>query len=132
MCKTCEDAINKIWENLTREQIYRTPDLNRGAIFKIIDVNKELIKISTRKTQNILILKDAFISTVHYLKENHHYKSNPCEIRASNNRNMSGPLCKASRDKNYNVRCINYILPILSRNNIAGIDGNRPNKTWLL
>mgnify|MGYP007100547626 CR=1 FL=1 len=131
MCKTCEDTINKIWQNIAQGQTYRMPDLNRGATFRVIDVNKEWIKISTQTAQNILKLKNAFISTIHYLKENKHYKYNSCEIRSSNDRNLSGPLCQTSRDNNYNVCCINYILPILFCNNIVGIDGNRLNKPWL-
>ena len=89
---------------------YWTPDLYKGKEFCIEEKTNQKIKI---KPPNISITKESFLATLHYLIQNEYHFKNQCEIRSSNSRKSAGPLCIASRDKNSNVRCINYILPIL-------------------
>jgi len=129
MCEHCDKRIKKIWPKLPIDKRYRTPDLYKGKDFYIDEKSNQRIKIVP---QNISITKSSFLAALHYLFKNQHHFKNPCEIRSSNSRAESGPLCIASRDKNANVRCINYILPILQNFQIVGIDPVRPNKTWLL
>lgn len=129
MCESCEKVVNKIWPKLKTGKRYRTPDLYNGKDFLIEDKSNQRIKIIP---QSISITREAFLSALHYLYQNEHYFRNQCEIRSSNSRKSAGPLCLASRDENSNVRCINYILPILQNFQIVGIDPVRPNKTWLI
>ena len=129
MCQICENRVNGVWESLKVGQSFRTPDLYKGANFSIKEKFSNKIKISP---QNVSISKKSFSSTIHFLLENKHSFNNPCEVRSSNDRSSAGPLCIVSRDQNSNVRCINYILPILQENRLVGIDQGRPNKTWLL
>jgi len=128
MCNICEQQIEDMWGLLTIGQDFRTPDLQRGNNFHISNVEDTGITIMP---QNISISRDAFKKAIHYLRSHEHYADNPCEIRSNNDSNLSGPLCKESREVNKNVRCINYILPILKKYGIVEIDGRRPNKTWL-
>jgi len=125
----CEKIINKIWSKLEAGKRYRTPDLYKGKDFYIEEITGRGLNIVP---QNISITKEAFLSALHYLIQNEHYFRNQCEIRSSNSRITAGPLCLTSRDDNSNVRCINYILPILQAFQIVGIDPVRPNKTWVI
>jgi hypothetical protein len=129
MCDQCEKIINKIWPKLATGKRYRTPDLYKGKDFSIEEKTRQGLKIVP---QNISITKDAFLSALHYLIQHKHNFRNQCEIRSSNDRRTAGPLCLAARDRNSDVRCINYILPILQAYQIVGIDPVRPNKTWLI
>jgi hypothetical protein len=126
MCDQCEKLINKIWPKLEEGKRYRTPDLYKGKDFYIKEITRQGFKIVP---QNISVTRDVFLSSLHYLIQNRHNFRNQCEIRSSNSGKTAGPLCLASRAKNSNVRCINYILPILQTFQIVGIDPVRPNKT---
>jgi len=129
MCDHCNRIIDEIWPRLETGKRYRTPDLYRGKDFYIEEKTTQGVKI---EPQNISVTKEAFLSALHYLIQNEHNFRNQCEIRSSNSRRTAGPLCLAARDKNSNVRCINYILPILQGFQIVGIDPVPPNKTWLI
>lgn len=129
MCGHCDRTINEIWPKLETGKRYRTPDLYKGKDFYIQEKTTQALKIVP---QNISVSKEAFLSALHYLIQNEHNFGNQCEIRSSNSRKTAGPLCLAARDKNSNVRCINYILPILQGFQIVGIDPIPPNKTWLI
>ena len=129
MCSSCAIKIEDIWLDFRQDQDYRTPDYNVGEIFTISLINENEIRIAP---QDISISKESFINALHYLRANQHFINSPCEIRSNNNRNQAGPLCIAARDSNNNVRCINYIVPILRNFGLVGISGNQPNSTWLL
>jgi len=128
MCDFCENALDEVWPQLNQQKQYSTPDSIKGKPFSIYQISPENIKIVP---QNITISRNAFAAAIHYLLENQHNLDHPCEIRSSNSREQAGPLCIAARDQNSDVRCINYILPILQNFNIVELDSGRPNKTWL-
>ena len=129
MPNVCERKIDEVWSNLRPAQTFSTPDSLKGVNFSINHINNDHLTIIP---QNIKISKDAFTSTLHYLNDNTHNENKSCEIRSSNDPENAGPLCRIARQANNNVRCINYILPILAEYEIVGIDFKRPNKTWLL
>ena len=129
MCDYCDSIINNIWPKLQAGKRYRTPDLHIGKDFYINEKTSQGLKIVP---QNISITKEAFLAALHYLIQNEYNLRNQCEIRSSNSKSTAGPLCLASREKNSNVRCINYILPILQGFQLVGIDPVRPNKTWII
>ena len=129
MCDHCDKIITEIWPKLEPGKRYRTPDLYKGKDFYIEEKTSQGLKIVP---QNVSVTREAFLSTLHYLIQNEHNFKNQCEIRSSNSRKTAGPLCLAARDKNSNVRCINYILPILQGFQIVDIDPVAPNKTWLI
>ena len=129
MCTSCVVRIEDIWLDLREGQDYRTPDHNVGEVFTISEVNENEICITP---QAITISKASFINVLHYLRTNRHFSNNHCEIRSNNDRNQAGPLCIVARDVNNNVRCINYIVPILRNYGLVGISGNQPNSTWLI
>jgi len=129
MCNLCDREIAKIWNNLSPNQTFRTPDTQKGVDFSIERVDNGQLRISP---QNIPVSKAAFAATLHYLKTNGHNEHNPCEIRSSNDPASAGPLCLTARQANSNIRCINYILPILAQHQIVRINPTRLNTTWIL
>jgi hypothetical protein len=130
MCHQCEATIRIVWGHLSVGQEYQTPDNRRGADFWIAQLTADRIRI---RPQGIAVHREAFLATLHYLFENEHLEGNRCDIRSNNDpaAGLAGPLCRAARRRNTNVRCINYVLPILSEAGFVGIDGRRPNRTWL-
>lgn len=129
MCRSCDLLIDGVWKNLTTKKKFQTPDEVRGSSYTVTEIDKLKIKISP---QNIQITKKAFSATIHYLKKKRIDRDHPIRIQSSNDPTMAGPLCTISRGKNNGVRCINYILPILHKFRIVGIDSTRPNKTWVI
>ena len=129
MCNLCDHEIGEIWNNLLPNQIFRTPDTQKGVDFYLERIENDQLTINP---QNTSISKAAFAVTLHYLRANRHDEHNPCEIRSSNDPASAGPLCLTARGANNNIRCINYILPILAQHHIVGINPRRPNTTWLL
>ncbi len=129
MCLSCSVHTDGVWSHLEKGSRFTTPDDLKGANFEISNVGTESIEILP---QDVEIDRRAFETAIHYLRAHGHYSTNPCEIRSSNNRNQSGRLCLASRDQNGDIRCINYIVPILESLGIVKTDGNRPNRTWLV
>jgi hypothetical protein len=132
MSESCIHKIERIWQILAPGQVFKTPDFLRGANFSISNIVSDRLKIRTKNDNIVSISKDAFVNALYYLNINGHDKKNPCEIRSSTNPELAGPLCRISRQVTSNVRCINYILPILASFNLVAINGNRPNTTWLL
>lgn len=129
MCDFCRMITEAVWRNVAVGHRFRTPDLYKGKDFAIQEITKEKLIISS---QNISVSKSAFIAAIHFLKSNDNDIDSPCEIRSSNDRAAAGPLCLAARNENDGVRCINYVLPILQKNAVVGINPVRPNTTWLL
>ena len=129
MCNLCNPLIQVSWNNLAVSHQYRTPDNQAGANFTIVRLTPTEIIIAP---QNITISRASFDAAIHYLRHHNHYQNNPCRIASNNSPNLSGPLCSVARGANNNVRSINYILPVLAASNIVGINGRRPNTTWIL
>ena len=129
MCVQCNPLIERAWDRLAVGQQYRTPDATVGVAFLITNLEADRIEIMP---QNVTVTRAALGAAVHYLFTNNHYGSAPCQIRSNNDPEQSGPLCAASRIANNDVRCINYILPLLAAAAVVGINDQRPNSTWLL
>lgn len=129
MCDFCCKISDAAWRNIAVGHTYRTPDLYKGKDFTIEEKTQERLIISPQK---VSVSKSAFAATIHYLRSHQHDMDSPCEIRSSNNKATAGPLCLAARTENDGVRCINYVLPILQRNVVVGINPLKPNTTWLL
>ena len=132
MCMSCNIDVDHVWLQLLPGQKFKTPDNKKGSPFDVQSVDSGIIKIRTKRRTVVTISRQAFENALHHLRINSHYKDNPCEIRSNNDRELAGPLCVASRDVNRNVRCINYILPVLASHGIVEMDGKQPNKTWLV
>ncbi len=128
MCQSCQVHVDGVWQHLLIGNAFRTPDADRGKPFTIADVQARLIRIDP---QRISISRTAFAAVLHYLRTNQHSSAaRRCEIRSSNDPQLAGPLCQAARAGNADVRCINYILPILQSLGIVEVDSSRPNSTW--
>lgn len=130
MCGSCSVRIDDVWLRLQPNQVFRTPDFAQGVRFTIAQVTPTAITIAP---QNIQINRVSFADALHYLRENHHHTLNPCTIGSNDDPNLAGPLCRAARQNNQGqLRCINYILPILQNNGLVGIGCDQPNTTWLV
>jgi hypothetical protein len=124
MCEQCTQDILPIINGLHVGMEFRTPDNTRGRVYTVNDINDDHIAVLTQRGSIVPIRRDSFYATLHYLLNHAHNAENPCAIRSSNNREpIERPLCFISRDSNNNVRCINYILPILAMGNLVGIYG---------
>ncbi len=129
MYKDCEKEINEIWEKLNEGDTFRTPDDLKGVYYTINQKGTDKIQILPQK---VTIQRKAFVEALYFLVLNNHYEKNKCEIRSNNDKEMAGPLCLASRNANNNVRCINYIIPILKKYGLVEFSGKRPNKVWII
>ena len=127
MCQFCQNIGFDLWKKLQIGQQFRTPDLYKGKDFQIEEKSDAQIKI---QPQNIVISREAFSAAISYLRENNHFIKTPCEIQSLNSTELSGPLCKAARQKK--IKCINYILPILQKKGIAEVNPVCLNTTWLI
>jgi hypothetical protein len=133
MCNLCLQVVTVVFGNLQVGLYLITPDNVRGRRYSITQITPNSIVITTQFVTQIPISRNAFCDALYYLRVNRNNAGNPCEIRSSNNRHLAGPLCRASRNVNRNVRCINYILLILARGNLVGINGGLPcNTTWYI
>jgi hypothetical protein len=74
----------------------------------------------------------AFEDVLNYLQTHAHNMHSPCQIRSNNNSRLAGPLCLIARQHTNNVRCINYVLPLLAKLGWVDIDSRVPNTVWLL
>lgn len=130
MCNSCDIKISDVWLRLSAGQGYRTPDHAHGVMFNIFHATQEHVSIAP---QDIQVNRVCFADALHYLRENHHYSSNPCAIGSNDDPQLAGPLCLAARNRNHNqLRCINYILPILQNHGLVGVGCNQPNTTWFV
>lgn len=129
MCNPCAQKLEETFRRMAVGQNFQTPDALLGRPFTIDMISPISVHIIP---QNITISRAAFFEALHYLHSNGHISSNPCSIESSNEPNASGPLCQASRAQNGNVRCINYILPILENCNFVSINSQRQNSVWLM
>ncbi|MFC1817144.1 hypothetical protein ACFL0M_14685 [Thermodesulfobacteriota bacterium] len=120
--------INRVWAKLKKGNTFRTPDNLRGTNFSIALIQADRILIDPQK---IFIHRKAFIAALDYLFSNKNNVINKCEIKSNNDSEKAGPLCRASRKENHNIRCINYIIPILKANKLIDYSSDRPNKVWL-
>lgn len=125
------EAFNRKWERLDRFNTLRTPDNERGKLFEITNLTDEAVTITTEGSSEVTITRNAFIATLNYLITHGHDHNTPCIIESNNDINEAGPLCRIARQHNNGTRCINYIVPILTRIGILNFDGRRRNTTWL-
>lgn len=117
-------------DTLEINQPFTTPDMFFGSPFRIDGVAQGEIRIILSSGGVLAIHRQAFFEANNYLQANNHDMSNPVNLGSSNSVIDSGPLCLATRAANNNVRCINYIIPILAFLGAAGFSGARPNTCW--
>ena len=126
-------ALGNCWGNLHTNDTFVTPDKALGSPFSIESIDNNSVVIKTDGNTKIDINRQAFIAVVRYLIENKHSVQKPCAIGSNKTIGDAGPLCVTARNANgQNIMIINYLLPLLSRMGLVDIDGNRPNKTWLI
>ncbi|MCL5975802.1 MAG: hypothetical protein M1270_08280 [Gammaproteobacteria bacterium] len=116
--------------NLEIGSAFFTPDQAVGAQFTITDVTPDRVQIQLDSGNEMGIARQAFLSTNDFLRNNGHDLRRPCPIASNNDPDGSGPLCLATRAVNDNVRCINYIVPILAHIGAVSFSGARPNRCW--
>lgn len=125
-------AILTALDGLAENAEYFTPDKARCARFTVAEVTEDAVIITSARGARVRIAKVAFLVAYQYLKDHRHTERRPCEINSHNNSAQSGPLCLAARSVNRNVRCINYIIPMLASVGVVGFSGDRPNTCWYI
>lgn len=130
MFDKCEQTIERLWPVLSAAATYLTAEGAGGNAFGVTAGTATSITITP---QAFSITKRAFVAAIAYLCEYRHDYAHPCAILSNDDPHLSGGLCLAARAANRQVRCINYILPILARAQVVVIEAShRPNTTWLL
>jgi hypothetical protein len=126
------DKINKALDALNIGSIFNTPDNIRSVSFSIAGIDPGSISIILNSGNPLTVTRQAFFAANDFLINNNHNSNNPALIGSSNEDDESGPLCLATKEKNSNVRCINYIVPILTQIGAVGFSGNNPNTCWYM
>jgi len=125
------DLLSSRWSILQQGQTLHTPSKEKS--FEISSIAPDKITIKTQGGTEIEIRRRAFLATLSFLSENNHIASSKVKIGSNKDITKAGPLCIAARNANGpNVMVITYIIPILSKIGLVGIDDNRPNRTWLI
>ena len=132
MCQIFEDVLLEKLGLLQEGLQLRTPYNAIGQQFSITQVNQTTITITLASGNPLQISLAAFISAMYYLIRNGHDLTHPVDIASNNNARSSGPLCHVTRMQNNNIRCINYVLPVLESFGYVGISGQRPNSCWYI
>lgn len=121
--------IDAVWDKIPKVGKYQTPDIRKGAPFKVSRTSRK-VTIETKEKSKFSIPKEAFTAALRYLIENKHLnEGSACEINAS--QSDPGPLNKATRKSTADRMNISYVLPILKSTGVIRIDGSRKNKTWI-
>lgn len=124
-------ALSSVWGQISvAGATYRTPDITNGSPFTVTGADMNSTTITTSGGNRIKISREQFHEAIRYLVANGHLgNDHTCEIRA--NLDDPGPLDSATRSLGNGTMVISYILPMLASTGIVGIDGNRPNTTWI-
>jgi len=132
MCKLVRDTLLDHLQAM-EGRVFRTPDRHKGADFVLKQVRHDRVVIETgRRPSDVPITLAAFTAAFEYLLHNGHDADHPIPIRSHNDPRQAGPLCRAAREKNSDIRCINYILPLMKAMGYVEVDGSRPNRCWYL
>jgi hypothetical protein len=125
-------ALSNAWDKIANLKNLKTPDNSVGRSYTINSVTSTTVEIKTNGNSTLTIQRTAFIETLRYLVDNQHTITNPCKIGSNQKEDKAGPLCRAARAVNSGMRVINYTVPILTALEILGMNGKRPNTTWLV
>lgn len=126
-----------LWALISRLQGQRLQTPSNKATFSVtaVDTDRVVIETGANNTQITLTL-GAFQQTLDYLAGNRHFgQANAVEIRSSRDTANEGPLSEASRHNpggQPGPVNIPYILPILARCQVVGVQPTIPTTTWLL
>ncbi|MBC7206059.1 MAG: hypothetical protein H5U27_06050 [Methyloversatilis sp.] len=129
ICESHSEAtIDAIWHLIGDGQRYAThgaPDID----FEILhETDRPFVRIVPH---DIRIARAAFVVALQFLIENGHDRLSPCEVVSDDDLRRTGLLCRATRDANGGVRCIDYILPILAQQRIVAIEVTACRTAWL-
>jgi hypothetical protein len=112
------------------EASYTTPDQQSGADFKVVGSDEFTIHTQTKNGSKVCLKRESFIAAVSFLLQNGHIS---CESACQIGARIDDPslLDNATRVHSGGTMVISYILPMLSKIGIIGINGGRPNSTWI-
>lgn len=126
-----DELLSRRWETLQQGQLLSTP--SRRKSFEIASITSEKIIIKTEGATEIAINRPAFGAALNYLSVNKHSVSNKVKIGSNKDITKASPLCVTIRNANgVNIMVSTYVIPMLAKMGLVGIDGSRPNRTWLL
>jgi len=126
-----DNDFNAFWDGIAQDKPLKTPDKGRTASFTVIRRSDSSLEVRTHKGNTVRIRREAFGAVLRHLAQEHHGAERPCIVASSQHR--PGFLGFAAKQANDNAAVvITYILPILQDAGLVEIDGNRPNRTWLL
>jgi len=126
-----DELLSSLWGTLQQGQFLSTPSKRKS--FEIASITSKKITIKTEGATEIAINRQAFLAALNYLNVNKHLASNKVKIGSNKDITKASPLCVAIRNANgVNIMVSTYVIPMLVRMGLVGIDSSRPNRTWLL
>jgi hypothetical protein len=122
---------NAFWERIAQGKVFMTPDKGRAAAFTVTDRCQDRLRVRSQRGNSVSIGRQAFAAVLRHLAAGGHDAEHPCPI--GSNQDRPGTLGFSAKQANgHQAMVITYILPILQDAGLVAIDGNRPNRTWLL
>lgn len=126
-----DELLSRRWDTIQQGQFLSTPSKIKS--FEVASINSEKITIKTEGATEIAINRQAFLAALNYLSANKHSASNKIKIGSNKDITKAGPLCVTIRNANgVNIMVSTYVIPMLAKMSLVGIDSSRPNRTWLL
>mgnify|MGYP001484250680 CR=1 FL=1 len=126
-----DELLSSRWDTLQQGQFLSTP--SRRKSFEIASTTWGKITIMTEGATEIGINRQAFLAALNYLSVNKHSASNKVKIGSNKDITKASPLCVTIRNANgVNIMVSTYVIPMLAKMDLVGIDSRRPNRTWLL
>jgi hypothetical protein len=123
-----EATIDAIWHLIGDGQRYATHDAPDTDFEILHEADRPAVRIVPH---DIRIARAAFVVALQFLIENGHDRLSPCEVESDDDLRRTGLLCRATRDANGGVRCIDYILPVLARHRIVATEVAAFRTVWL-
>lgn len=124
-------ALDGIWNNIGKCEgvLLRTPA--KGSEFTLAKVTQNRITVALSEVK-LSIDREAFEGALHYLVSHGHNAASPCEIRSNKIYDEAGPLCRSARKAPNGQMNITYVLPILKKMGLVGIEASRPSTAWFI
>ncbi len=128
-------ALEAIWNHIAHAcDGIRLETPAKKSAFTVSEVRADELVIILSSDNTMKIGKAAFEDALRYLLENGHHDGARCQIQSSSDHERAGPLCRAVRTNG--TRNITYVLPILERMGLVGIDAGTSrddvSKAWYI
>jgi len=128
-------AIDGIWNSISAACQASLDTPARQSRFTVREVKQDGITILTSGETTLYIARQAFEGALRYLLSHGHDAQSMCPIGSNVNYDDAGPLCRAARTAPNGQMNITYVLPVLEKMGLVGIEprsGKIASATWFI